>query len=133
MTDPQFPDATESMNQAMSLAGDPETLAKFYNDWAAQYDDDIKENYLSPAMIVKTIEGAIAGRADMAWAKDPSTLVLDAGCGTGLTGVALANSGYKIIDGVDLSDEMITQAAKTGVYRSRAPAVHCSTSTFGFP
>jgi predicted TPR repeat methyltransferase len=118
MTGPQFPDATESMNHAMSLDGDPETLAKFYDDWATDYDQDIKADYLSPAMMVRTLREAIASNDAFAWASEPSVSVVDAGCGTGLTGVALAKAGYTTIDGVDLSVEMIAQATKTGVYRT---------------
>ena len=118
MTGPQFPDATESMNHAMSLDGDADTLAKFYDDWAADYDEDIKADYLSPAMMVRTLREAIANNDALAWASESSVSVLDAGCGTGLTGVALAKAGYTTIDGVDLSAEMIAQATKTGVYRT---------------
>lgn len=118
MTGPQFPDATESMNHAMSLDGDADTLAKFYDGWAADYDEDIKADYLSPAMMVRTLREAIASNDALAWASESSVSVVDAGCGTGLTGVALAKAGYTTIDGVDLSAEMIAQATKTGVYRT---------------
>ena len=118
MADPQFPDATESMNHAMSLDGDAETLAKFYDDWATDYDEDIREGYLSPAMMLRTLSETIAAHEDLAWASGATTSVLDAGCGTGLTGVALAGAGYTIIDGVDLSAAMIDQAKETGVYRT---------------
>jgi len=48
--------------------------------------------------------------------------ILDAGCGTGLVGVALAERGARSIDGVDLSPGMIAKAKETGVYRRLAPA-----------
>lgn len=115
---PQFRDATESMNHAMSLDGDPETLAKFYDEWAGSYDSDIAEDYLSPQMIVQTLLEAIDSDQSLAWAKSHDIEILDAGCGTGLTGLALAEIGYTKIDGVDLSAEMIEQARSTGAYRN---------------
>ena len=42
---------------------------------------------------------------------------LDAGCGTGFVGEALANLGYEQIDGFDLSDVMAQKATATGSYR----------------
>ena len=42
--------------------------------------------------------------------------VLDLGCGTGLVGEALARKGFKNIVGLDISPEMIKQAAAKGVY-----------------
>ena len=42
--------------------------------------------------------------------------VLDLGCGTGLVGEALARKGFKNIVGLDISPEMIKQAATKGVY-----------------
>jgi SAM-dependent methyltransferase len=48
--------------------------------------------------------------------------ILDAGCGTGLTGVALASQGATIIDGIDLSPGMLRAAERTGKYRHLATA-----------
>lgn len=47
---------------------------------------------------------------------------LDAGCGTGLTGVALASAGARAIDGIDLSPGMLRAAEKTGKYRTLGTA-----------
>ena len=43
--------------------------------------------------------------------------VVDAGCGSGLVGVELANLGFETIDGLDFSEGMLKIARKTGVYR----------------
>lgn len=43
--------------------------------------------------------------------------VLDAGCGTGLVGQALAALGYGDIVGIDISPEMLAQAEALGHYR----------------
>jgi SAM-dependent methyltransferase len=44
--------------------------------------------------------------------------VLDIGCGTGLTGLALRTLGVHIIDGLDLSEASLAAAQSRGIYRS---------------
>lgn len=41
---------------------------------------------------------------------------MDIGCGTGLLGKAMSKAGFTSIDGVDMSEEMLRQAEKKGVY-----------------
>lgn len=43
--------------------------------------------------------------------------ILDLGCGTGLVGEQLYNMGYKNIDGIDFSDELLKVAESKKVYR----------------
>ena len=47
-----------------------------------------------------------------------NTQILDAGCGTGLVGLALASQGYTNITGLDYSEAMLDEAAGKGVYES---------------
>lgn len=42
--------------------------------------------------------------------------ILDVGCGTGLLGKAMTKAGFAPMDGVDMSEEMLRQAEKKGVY-----------------
>ena len=42
--------------------------------------------------------------------------VLDAACGSGLTGIALRHLGYSRITGIDISAELLELAARTGAY-----------------
>ena len=44
--------------------------------------------------------------------------ILDAACGSGLTGSALSNLGYNNIDGIDISASLLDLAGRTGVYRN---------------
>nr|POF14361.1 williams-beuren syndrome chromosomal region 27 protein [Quercus suber] len=89
----------------------PAERAAIYDSWSESYDIDVVDGnveYVAPsatALRAKTAGGDITGS------------VLDAGCGTGLVGVALAQLGAKIIDGIDLSTGMLNEARKTGVYR----------------
>jgi predicted TPR repeat methyltransferase len=44
--------------------------------------------------------------------------LLDFGCGTGLAGKAFHDAGFTVVDGVDLSSEMIEQARSKDIYRN---------------
>lgn len=47
-----------------------------------------------------------------------SSTIMDAACGSGLTGTALRNLGYKDIHGIDISHSLLELAEKTGAYSS---------------
>lgn len=81
-----------------------------YEEWSASYDTEIAENgYATPGRCAAALAR---------FAADPSQPVLDYGCGTGLSGLALRMAGFTTIDGLDVSPPMIRQAeARTGVYR----------------
>lgn len=86
----------------------PDDAERVYDEWAARYDDDTVQGmgYVGHAVAAaKLVELA---RPD---------LVLDAGCGTGLAGVELAQRMETTIDGVDVSQGMLDQARTRGVYR----------------
>ncbi len=84
----------------------------FYDEWAASYDAEIAENgYVTPSRCAKALANVV----------DPGTPVLDIGCGTGLSGLALRATGFRTIDGTDLSPEMMTRAAERGIYRRLFP------------
>lgn len=87
-----------------------EDASQFYNDWASTYDAEIAENgYATPGRCAKALFAKLP---------EPDTPVLDFGCGTGLSGLALKLAGFKAIDGIDPSPEMLAQATAKGVYRS---------------
>jgi predicted TPR repeat methyltransferase len=84
---------------------------EFYQDWAKTYDDEVSSHgYITPRRCAEAL-------AQFTTAK--SAPLLDFGCGTGLSAVALKAEGFTTIDGSDLSPEMLEQAAKrTGLYRN---------------
>jgi SAM-dependent methyltransferase len=89
----------------------PDEHKKLYDDWARTYNDDVlgsSTEYVGP---VKTVEAVQAARGNL------SGNILDAGCGTGLAGVALHQAGARQIDGIDVSPGMLRLAQDTGVYR----------------
>lgn len=79
-----------------------------YADWADHYDADVTgAGYATPARIAKALRAAGA---------DPAAPVLDYGCGTGLSGAALAAAGFTQCDGTDISAEMLEQARAKAIY-----------------
>jgi len=96
------------LGTAYDLETGEQTLAH-YQRWAGTYDQEVgvDNGYAQPARCA----AALAGVAD------PCSHVLDVGCGTGLSGVALRDAGFTRLDGCDFSPPMLERAAETGVYR----------------
>jgi len=87
----------------------PEETRALYAEWAAAYDDDLTEaGYPTPGRLARALAAEMPDRA---------APVLDFGCGTGLSGLALRAAGFGAIDGTDITPEMLERAAATGVYR----------------
>lgn len=83
-----------------------ETIA-VYRDWADTYDRDVTERgYKTPDRIAE----ALAAN------KDPQTLILDFGCGTGISGMALTRAGFENLHGTDITPEMLEKAQSLGIY-----------------
>jgi len=91
-------------------AATPEATKAIYDAWAASYDDEIAENgYATPARIAEALHAHLA---------DTTAPVLDYGCGTGLSGLALRLAGFEVVDGMDPSPEMIERAREKDAYRA---------------
>lgn len=90
-------------------ARDGAELAKAYAAWSSQYDvETAAAGYCLPFVIAAWVARYVrAGDAPL----------LDAGCGTGLSGPYVAALGYPEIDGLDMSPEMLELAASRGTYR----------------
>lgn len=87
----------------------PDQIRALYDEWASSYDAELAENgYVTPLRLA----GLLA-----AVAPDRSAPLLDYGCGTGVSGAALAAAGFSAIDGVDISSEMLKESENKGVYR----------------
>lgn len=84
---------------------------KIYREWAETYDEQTTKEF--GWMGFKPAAEAFAARV-----LDKSARILDAGCGTGLSGIALADQGFTNLHGMDLSPEMLAVAEKTGAYKS---------------
>jgi predicted TPR repeat methyltransferase len=83
-------------------------MRDLYNAWAGKYDQDILETgYATPDRVAAALSAVLA---------DKNAPILDFGCGTGLSGIALAEAGFPRIDGTDLSGEMLAMARKKKIY-----------------
>ena len=79
-----------------------------YEAWAGTYDQEVSvENaYAQPPRCATALTSVV----------EPGGRILDVGCGTGLSGLALAEVGFTSLDGCDFSPPMLERAAATGVY-----------------
>jgi predicted TPR repeat methyltransferase len=107
-------DSDDSTRDKYDWAGKPSTstpeVMRQYDEFAATYDDTLlsKWGYQAPA----TAAELLARHTPL------QSTVLDAGCGTGLTGHELHRVGFGSVQGVDISASSLVLAAKKGVYRS---------------
>ncbi len=86
----------------------PAELADAYAAWAASYDRETAElGYCLPFLIPAWLARHLPAGGEP---------VLDAGCGTGLTGPCLAALGYAAVEGLDMSDDMLAIARSRGAY-----------------
>jgi len=80
-----------------------------YDAWSTGYDSEVAENgYATPRRVAEALYAHLPGSV---------APILDYGCGTGLSGLALKLAGFDRIDGADLSPEMLVQAQAKTVYR----------------
>lgn len=105
---------SEPVAKALALDGDAERIKDYYRDWASTYDADVgEEGYHAPDIVA-----ALARLLTLSYLETgrDQPKVMDAGCGTGLSGVALARAGFSRIDGFDIAPEMVEAAQATGAY-----------------
>jgi predicted TPR repeat methyltransferase len=89
-------------------------VATLFDGYAARFEASLLSlGYRVPGLIRRAVEARLeaAGRAALAGP------VLDLGCGTGLVGVALLDLAPEGLVGVDLSANMLREAAGKGLYR----------------
>ncbi len=100
---------TEKFFDQVYQLGNPEETRSFYDRWSSQYDSDVKEEgYATPERAARLLAAQMSNL---------TIPILDFGCGTGISGVALNRAGFSVIDGIDPSAEMLAGAGKKRVYR----------------
>ena len=87
---------------------DNQELEERYDQWSKDYDRDLSTEfeYRSPRRAAEILAAHVP--------RDPR--ILDAGAGTGLVGEILASMGYRRMVAMDLSQGMLEEARKKGVY-----------------
>ena len=95
-------------SSSYGLKNKQETLAH-YSTWAESYDQEIGEEnaYAQPARATEML---------LRFINPGPQLILDAGCGSGLSGVALQQAGFTNIHGCDFSPEMLKKAKEKNCY-----------------
>ncbi|UCD89001.1 MAG: class I SAM-dependent methyltransferase [Desulfobacterales bacterium] len=82
-------------------------VAKCYDNWASDYDETIAEwRYEAPEQVASMLMAELS----------PKSVILDAGCGTGLSGRALRSAGFTTVDGIDISLRSLKIAGMSGAY-----------------
>lgn len=103
--------ARRNLQRARAITG-TEDARSVYAQWATSYDHDV----FSTLRVTGT--DAIADLLHEHTADVHSTRVLDAGCGTGAVAARLKAHGFDLIDGIDLSPEMLKLAKAKQLYRT---------------
>ncbi|MCU1359611.1 MAG: hypothetical protein JWN99_900 [Ilumatobacteraceae bacterium] len=112
--------SADRVSRARSLHT-PDDAVDLYREWAHDYDHDVFQvmgftgTDRIADLLVEHLSAEHLLADDLA---DRAVPVIDLGCGTGAAGVRLAAHGLRVIDGVDISPEMLDVAATRGVYRN---------------
>lgn len=110
------------LTRAYNLTSVDEARA-LYNEWAATYNQDLahpSHDWVAPALTAAALLEFFNNTEQVRGGE--ALEILDAGCGTGIVGSALAAQSAAEnlqleIDGIDLSTGMLDVARKTGAYR----------------
>ena len=97
----------DHLSRAYGLDTREKTQA-FYSDWAATYDAELIEaGYVTPQRCAAALKAHAPGL---------NIRILDIGCGTGLSGLALADIGFTNLTGSEVNPDMLDAARTRGVY-----------------
>ncbi|WP_136443555.1 class I SAM-dependent DNA methyltransferase [Pacificoceanicola onchidii] len=100
----------ESYFDKVYAARNADETRDLYNAWSKSYEAEVAENgYVTPGRCAEAL---------VRFLPSLDAPVLDFGCGTGLSGLALRAAGVTVVDGVDLAEGMLAQAREKGAYRN---------------
>jgi len=103
--------ARRNLQRARAITGSDDARS-VYAQWATSYDRDV----FSTLQVTGT--NTIADLLCEHTADIDTARILDAGCGTGAVAARLKAHGFGLIDGVDLSPEMLKIAEAKQLYRT---------------
>lgn len=97
----------EFLRQVYELETQADTDA-YYSAWATTYDDELtRQGYRAPRRCAEALAQFVPSGAP----------VLDIGCGTGMSGAALAAAGFTDVSGTDINAQMLAVAQRGEIYR----------------
>ena len=74
-----------------NISRNSEDVATYYDNWSRDYDETLADwRYDAPEQVASMLKTELS----------PKSVVLDAGCRTGLSGRALRSTGFEIVDGM---------------------------------
>lgn len=92
---------------ALSANASSAEIKQYYDDWATRYNQDLEAwGYQAPTVAANLLAQDVPADAK----------ILDVGCGTGLSGLALRMAGFEAVSGVDISQSSLELAGETGAY-----------------
>lgn len=97
------------LERVYQAGGERKTLDTLYDEWAADYDQQI---WASGNPYIAIAVGITARHV-----RDYDARILDAGCGTGNMAQVLHQMGYRNIEGLDPSSGMLAIAQRKEVYQ----------------
>ncbi len=81
-----------------------------YTEWADSYEQDVIQNgYKTPERCADDLANVT---------RDFTLPILDMGCGTGYSGLALQKAGFTNIDGTDINPSMLEMARSRKIYNN---------------
>ncbi|XP_028396618.1 methyltransferase-like protein 27 [Dendronephthya gigantea] len=100
--------------KAINAQTTEEELIQIYSSWSETYDQEVKSDlgYVAPRLAAEKLSENLKKKGH-----SNNVNIIDVGCGTGLVCEELHKLGYKNIDGVDFSPELLKLAEGKGVYR----------------
>tara|TARA_R110002020_G_scaffold59673_16_gene162581 strand:- start:8467 stop:9102 length:636 start_codon:yes stop_codon:yes gene_type:complete len=100
-------DGNDALDQVYA-ARSADELNAAYAAWATGYDrDTLASGYCLPFQVLAWVSRYV---------KPDAGPLLDAGCGTGLSGPYLKALGYGAVEGLDFSEDMLKLAGSRGAY-----------------
>jgi ubiquinone/menaquinone biosynthesis C-methylase UbiE len=80
-----------------------------YDEWSNNYENDLLNNlgYSAHTIVAAALANLLPNR---------QAAIIDIGCGTGLVAQELNRHGFTNIDGIDISEDMLTHAKAKAIY-----------------
>jgi 2-polyprenyl-3-methyl-5-hydroxy-6-metoxy-1,4-benzoquinol methylase len=97
------------LNQVYKYKTDSETK-DLYDQWYLSYDQELaNNNYITPKRCSEALDRHLSNK---------NGVILDLGCGTGLSGKEIILKGFNQVDGTDFSEKMLHKAKLKKIYRN---------------